>query len=62
MAGSDELIMDERFVAVNVAGKGVVVFTAWLSHRRDQRSRARQECFGDARLHGVVGGFHLSLD
>jgi 7,8-dihydropterin-6-yl-methyl-4-(beta-D-ribofuranosyl)aminobenzene 5'-phosphate synthase len=25
----DPLIMDERFLAVNVAGKGVVVFTAW---------------------------------
>jgi 7,8-dihydropterin-6-yl-methyl-4-(beta-D-ribofuranosyl)aminobenzene 5'-phosphate synthase len=24
----DELIMDERFVAVNVAGKGLIVFTA----------------------------------
>ena len=24
----DELVMDERFVAVNVAGKGLIVFTA----------------------------------
>jgi 7,8-dihydropterin-6-yl-methyl-4-(beta-D-ribofuranosyl)aminobenzene 5'-phosphate synthase len=56
----DELIMDERFVAVNVAGKGVVVFSA-CSHAGviNVLTHART-CFGDARLHGVVGGLHLS--
>ena len=56
----DELIMDERFVAVNVAGKGVVVFTA-CSHAGviNVLTHARS-CFGEARLHGVVGGLHLS--
>jgi 7,8-dihydropterin-6-yl-methyl-4-(beta-D-ribofuranosyl)aminobenzene 5'-phosphate synthase len=56
----DELIMDERFVAVNVAGKGVVVFTA-CSHAGviNVLDHARA-CFGDTPLHGVVGGLHLS--
>jgi 7,8-dihydropterin-6-yl-methyl-4-(beta-D-ribofuranosyl)aminobenzene 5'-phosphate synthase len=56
----DPLIMDERFVAVNVKGKGVVVLTACshaglinvMSHARD--------CFPDSKLHGVMGGLHLS--
>jgi 7,8-dihydropterin-6-yl-methyl-4-(beta-D-ribofuranosyl)aminobenzene 5'-phosphate synthase len=56
----DELIMDERFVAVNVAGKGVVVFTA-CSHAGVVNVLAHaRTCFGEARLHGVVGGLHLS--
>ena len=56
----DELIMDERFVAVNVAGKGVVVFTA-CSHAGVINVLAHAKtCFGDARLHAVVGGLHLS--
>jgi len=56
----DELILDERFVAVNVAGKGVLVFTA-CSHAGviNVLTHART-CFGDAPLHGVVGGLHLS--
>lgn len=56
----DPLIMDERFVAVAVQDKGVIVFTACshagvvnvLSHARD--------CFAQQRLHGVLGGFHLA--
>jgi len=56
----DPLIMDERFVAVSVKGKGVIVFTACshadvinvLTHARD--------CFPNQRLHGVLGGFHLA--
>ena len=56
----DPLILDERFVAVKVRGKGVVVLTACshagvvnvLSHARD--------CFPEAPPHGVLGGFHLS--
>ncbi|MGE0868544.1 MAG: MBL fold metallo-hydrolase [Kofleriaceae bacterium] len=56
----DELLMDERFVAVNVANKGLVVFTACshagvinvLSHARAQ--------LGPTKLHAVIGGLHLS--
>jgi 7,8-dihydropterin-6-yl-methyl-4-(beta-D-ribofuranosyl)aminobenzene 5'-phosphate synthase len=58
----DTLLMDERFLAVAVKGKGVVVFSACshagvvnvLTHARD--------CFPGQRLHGVMGGFHLSGD
>src|SRR5512143_227470 len=56
----DELLIDERFVAVNVRGKGLVVLTACshagvinvLEHARD--------CFPGAKLHAVLGGLHLS--
>jgi 7,8-dihydropterin-6-yl-methyl-4-(beta-D-ribofuranosyl)aminobenzene 5'-phosphate synthase len=56
----DEIMPDERFVAVNVAGKGLMVFTACshaglvnvLLHARGR--------FPDVPLYGVVGGFHLS--
>ena len=56
----DEIMPDERFVAVNVAGKGLVVFTA-CSHAGLinvlLHARAR---FPDVPLYGVMGGFHLS--
>lgn len=56
----DELVLDERFVAVDVRGKGIVVLTACshagvvnvLTHARD--------CFPGRRIHAVIGGFHLS--
>ena len=56
----DPLIMDERFVAVAVKDKGLIVFTACshagvvnvLTHARD--------CFPGLTLHAVLGGFHLS--
>lgn len=56
----DELIMDERFVAVNVQGKGLIVFTACshagvinvLKHAKSQ--------FPDVPLYAVAGGLHLS--
>jgi 7,8-dihydropterin-6-yl-methyl-4-(beta-D-ribofuranosyl)aminobenzene 5'-phosphate synthase len=56
----DPLVMDERFVAVNVRGKGLVVFTA-CSHAGvvNVLSHARASFPGTA-LHGVLGGFHLS--
>jgi len=56
----DELIMDERFVAVNVAGKGIIVLTA-CSHAGviNVLTHART-CFGDAPLYGVIGGLHLT--
>ncbi|WP_395711579.1 MBL fold metallo-hydrolase [Reyranella sp.] len=56
----DELLIDERFIAVNVRGKGLVVLTACshagvinvLAHARD--------CFPGVKLHAVLGGLHLS--
>ena len=56
----DELLMDERFLAVNVAGKGLVVFSSCshagvvnvLMHARDS--------FPDVPPHAVMAGLHLS--
>ena len=57
---ADPLIMDERFLAVAVKDKGVVVFTA-CSHAGvvNVLTHAR-ECFPDQKLYAVMGGFHLS--
>ncbi|MGC1412439.1 MAG: MBL fold metallo-hydrolase [Acetobacteraceae bacterium] len=57
---ADPLIMDERFLAVAVKGKGVVVFTA-CSHAGvvNVLTHAR-ECLPDQKLYAVMGGFHLS--
>ncbi len=56
----DELLMDERYVAVRVAGKGLVVLSA-CSHAGVinvlKHARAR---FPDVPLHAVMGGLHLS--
>jgi 7,8-dihydropterin-6-yl-methyl-4-(beta-D-ribofuranosyl)aminobenzene 5'-phosphate synthase len=56
----DPLIMDERFVAVTVRNKGLVVFTA-CSHAGvvNVLTHAR-EVFPTSTLHGVLGGFHLA--
>ena len=56
----DPLIMDERFVAVQVKGKGQFVFSA-CSHAGiiNVLTHAR-ESFPDVPLYGVMGGFHLS--
>lgn len=56
----DELIMDERFVAVNVRGKGLVVFTA-CSHAGvvNVLEQARAS-FPEISLFAVLGGLHLS--
>ena len=56
----DPLLMDERSVAVHVAGLGLVVFSACshagiinvLAHARSQ--------FPGVPIHGIVGGLHLS--
>jgi 7,8-dihydropterin-6-yl-methyl-4-(beta-D-ribofuranosyl)aminobenzene 5'-phosphate synthase len=56
----DPLTMDERFVAVNVADKGLVVFTA-CSHAGiiNILDHAKAE-FPDLAIYGVVGGLHLA--
>lgn len=56
----DPLLMDERYVAVNVKDKGVVVFTA-CSHAGvvNVLTDARRS-IPDSPLYGVFGGFHLS--
>jgi 7,8-dihydropterin-6-yl-methyl-4-(beta-D-ribofuranosyl)aminobenzene 5'-phosphate synthase len=56
----DELIMDERFVAVNVAGKGLIVFTACSHAGVINVLRHAKSYFGNVPLHAVVGGLHLA--
>lgn len=56
----DPLLMNERFLAVHVRDKGLVVFSACshagivnvLHHARD--------CFPGVKMHAAVGGFHLA--
>lgn len=56
----DELLMDERWLAVNVAGKGLVVLSA-CSHAGivNVLTHARAS-FAATPLHAVMGGLHLS--
>ena len=57
---SDPLIMDERFVSVNVGGKGQFVFSA-CSHAGliNVLTHARS-VFPSVPLYGAMGGLHLS--
>ncbi len=56
----DELIMDERFVAVNVKDKGLVVLTACSHAGVVNVLRHARASFPDVPIHAVLGGLHLS--
>jgi 7,8-dihydropterin-6-yl-methyl-4-(beta-D-ribofuranosyl)aminobenzene 5'-phosphate synthase len=56
----DELLMDERFVTVNVAGKGLIIFTACTHAGAVNVLKHAKETFGDTPIHAVVGGLHLA--
>jgi 7,8-dihydropterin-6-yl-methyl-4-(beta-D-ribofuranosyl)aminobenzene 5'-phosphate synthase len=56
----DELLMDERFVAVNVAGKGLVVFSACSHAGIVNVVRQARASFPGFPIHGIMGGLHLS--
>lgn len=56
----DELIMDERFVAVNVTGKGLVVFTACSHAGVVNVLKQARASFPNIPLYAVAGGLHLS--
>ncbi len=56
----DPLIMDERFVAVAVAGKGLFVFTACSHAGVINVLTHAKASFPSLPLYGVLGGFHLS--
>ena len=56
----DELVMDERFVAVNVSGQGMLVFTAGSHAGVIIVLQHAKKSFADAPLYAVIGGFHLS--
>ena len=55
----DDLIMDERFVAVNVAQKGLIVFTACFHAGVINVLKHAKACFPDLPLYAVIGGLHL---
>jgi 7,8-dihydropterin-6-yl-methyl-4-(beta-D-ribofuranosyl)aminobenzene 5'-phosphate synthase len=56
----DEVMPDERFVSVHVAGKGQVVFTACSHAGLVNVLLAAQARFPEVPIHGVMGGFHLA--
>lgn len=56
----DPLIMDERFLAAHVKGKGIIVFTACSHAGVVNVLKQSQSVFSSISLHAVVGGFHLA--
>lgn len=56
----DELILDERFVAVHIRDKGIIVFTACSHAGVVNVLRCARAVFDPVPLYGVMGGFHLS--
>jgi len=56
----DEIMVDERFLAVHVAGKGIVVFTACSHAGVINVLEHARTLFAGTPLYGVVGGLHLA--
>jgi 7,8-dihydropterin-6-yl-methyl-4-(beta-D-ribofuranosyl)aminobenzene 5'-phosphate synthase len=56
----DELLPDERYVSVHVAGKGQMIFSACSHAGLVNVLLAARARFPQVPLHGVIGGFHLS--
>lgn len=56
----DPWIMDERYVAVHVKDKGIIVFTACSHAGVINVLKNAQAVFAPTPLYGVMGGFHLS--
>ena len=56
----DELLMDERWLAVHVAGKGLVVFSAWSLAGIVNVLKHARSSFPGVPLHAVMGGLHLA--
>jgi 7,8-dihydropterin-6-yl-methyl-4-(beta-D-ribofuranosyl)aminobenzene 5'-phosphate synthase len=56
----DPLLMDERYVAVNLRGKGNMIFTACSHTGRTNILRGARDTFSPTPLYGVMGGFHLA--
>ena len=56
----DPLLMDERFLAVDVAAKGLVIFSACSHAGIVNVLHQAHADFPDTPLHGVIGGFHLA--
>ncbi len=56
----DELLMDERWLAVNVAGKGLVVLSACSHAGIVNVCRHVRATFPGLPIHAIMGGLHLS--
>jgi 7,8-dihydropterin-6-yl-methyl-4-(beta-D-ribofuranosyl)aminobenzene 5'-phosphate synthase len=56
----DPWIIDERWLAVNVIGKGLVVFTACSHAGVVNVLRDAQQRFSNVPIYAVIGGLHLS--
>jgi 7,8-dihydropterin-6-yl-methyl-4-(beta-D-ribofuranosyl)aminobenzene 5'-phosphate synthase len=56
----DELVLDERFIAMNVRSKGLVVLTACSHAGVVNVLHHARNCFPGVKLHAVLGGLHLS--
>jgi 7,8-dihydropterin-6-yl-methyl-4-(beta-D-ribofuranosyl)aminobenzene 5'-phosphate synthase len=56
----DPLVLDERFLAVHVRGRGVVVFSSCSHAGVVNVVRHAAEVFDPVPVHGVFGGLHLS--
>lgn len=56
----DPWIMDERYAAVHVRDKGIIVFTACSHAGIINVLKNARDAFAPVPLYGVIGGFHLS--
>lgn len=56
----DPLILDERWLAVNLAGKGILLFSSCSHAGIVNVLHHAAAVFGDIPIHGVMGGLHLS--
>jgi len=56
----DPLVMDERFLALRIRDRGVLVFSACSHAGVVNVLHHAQACFPGEALFGVMGGFHLS--
>lgn len=57
---ADELLMDERFLAVRLKDKGLVIFSACSHAGVVNVLHEARRLFPGEKLHAVMGGFHLS--
>lgn len=56
----DPWIMDERFLAVDIVGKGLVVLTACSHAGVINVLKHTRNCFPGIPMYAVMGGFHLA--
>jgi 7,8-dihydropterin-6-yl-methyl-4-(beta-D-ribofuranosyl)aminobenzene 5'-phosphate synthase len=57
---SDPLIMDERAVAINIKGKGLVVVSGCAHAGIINTVNYAQQITGTKKVYAVIGGFHLA--